>query len=616
MAPLRVHLAIILVLAIIHAAVADLPALSSYENSALLDPGNFELYWSVNSTAETIHFAARARTSGWLAIGISEQGAMIGSDAMVGWVADGTVFATDRFIFNKSADGSGVAIDAQQDWHLVGGQEGADQSTGDTWTTIHVWRKLDTGDCNDRKIGSPGKDTLVVWAAGDSDSLYQHTNRGMTALVLIPQPGGGPTIVGPAPDGSSPGSGASQLVAQAVPGYNGGGNGGLEVSRFNFSFTNLSISTAATSYWCQVFEIPLTKVAHAVEWGPVINSSEPKVLHHSLLYGCPVDANVHASDSVFECENRVPCNVTFGLWAMGGRPFVYPADVGMKVGPGHFTKFVLQMHYSNPNGLAGVVDNSGIYLKFAPPRKYDAGIMASIVYDRMILIPPGMPSWTRINVCSGECTKYAFEKQPIKIFASAHHMHALGRQLYTDVYRDGKKVSNLTRSDYYDFTAQQILALDKPFELQPGDELRTTCVWDSTSRKTLTTGGPTSTMEMCMDYLLYYPYNEKKPMSFCFDFCLYGKERYMCANNVIPSTTPCNVTYGEEVPREVYQGCPAQSYASVAAIPAGEVTVQASTAAMDTSTTGKSGAKALAPRSLLFHLLPLVAVVTALAALV
>ncbi|GJP40457.1 hypothetical protein CLOM_g138, partial [Closterium sp. NIES-68] len=157
-----------------------------------LDP-RFELFWSVNSSDATIHVAARAQTAGWLAIGISEIGSMVGSDALVAWVAEteGRVYATDRFIFDKS----GPALDAQQDWHVLGGSQATNQSTGDTWTTVHAWRKLDTGDCNDRPI-VPGKLHNLIWAIGSTDDVSYHgSTRGGSSLLLAPAPG--PSILSP-----------------------------------------------------------------------------------------------------------------------------------------------------------------------------------------------------------------------------------------------------------------------------------------------------------------------------------------------------------------------------------------------------------------------------------
>ena len=90
---------------------------------------------------------------------------------MVGWVnPDGQLTITDRFIFTRKQDGSGVRLDLQQDWVAVGGEESVNGSTGETWTTIHFWRYLDTGDANDRPIPN-GRLAQIVWSYGRQEAL-------------------------------------------------------------------------------------------------------------------------------------------------------------------------------------------------------------------------------------------------------------------------------------------------------------------------------------------------------------------------------------------------------------------------------------------------------------
>ncbi|CAI7794143.1 unnamed protein product [Closterium sp. NIES-53] len=175
------------------AATAAIPlpkSLSSYSNVALLDP-RFELYWTINDSDATIRMAARAKTAGWLAIGLSEIGSMVGS---------GT---TSPILYECFSCGSirtvlcvGPVLDGKQDWHVLGGSQTTNQSTGDMWTTVHAWRLLDTGDCNDRPIVS-GKLHNVIWATGPTDDVSYHgSTRGGGTLVLAPAPPG-PSILDP-----------------------------------------------------------------------------------------------------------------------------------------------------------------------------------------------------------------------------------------------------------------------------------------------------------------------------------------------------------------------------------------------------------------------------------
>ncbi|CAI5511896.1 unnamed protein product [Closterium sp. Naga37s-1] len=298
-----------------HSASADdaasLPELlSTYSNVALLDP-RFELYWTVNSSDATIHMALNAKTTGWFAIGISEIGSMVGSDALVAWVAqsEARVYATDRFIFNKTT--AGIVLDDKQDWHILGGSQTKNQSTGDTWTTVHVWRKLDTGDCNDRPI-VPGKLHNVIWALGaTADVSYHSSDRGASSLVLAPAPG--PSIIAPTPPPSASSSASAsasastasdslrafgRLAAQQQAGKQQQQQAGkqqqqqaAQESRLNFTFTNYRVPTNHTTYRCKVLrgivvDIALKTKTHAVEWGIVLNSTDISAVHHAIIYGC------------------------------------------------------------------------------------------------------------------------------------------------------------------------------------------------------------------------------------------------------------------------------------------------------------------------------------------
>ncbi|CAI5466118.1 unnamed protein product [Closterium sp. Yama58-4] len=482
-------------------------SLSSYSNVALLDP-RFELYWTVNSSDATIHMAVNAKTKGWFGIGISEIGSMVGSDALVAWVAqsEARAYATDRFIFNKTTDG--IALDDKQDWHVLGGSQTTNQSTGDTWTTVHVWRQLDTGDCNDRPI-VPGKLHNVIWAMGaTTDVSYHSSDRGSSALVLAPAPG--PSIVAPAPPPSASSSASAASLSAPQPAQQPAQQ--QQESMLNFTFTNYRLPTDFTTYRCKHANLPPFRPSAArlpicrpsATPPPIYQSAtRPALLlqparhfcvlriesflsfllppsHHSKEYG-----NLKGAGADFDCLHDTPCATTVAVWAVGGRPFTFPPNVGYPIGPGYFTKFVLQVHFTNPKGRADLIDNSGLYLKLAPSlRPMDASIMLTgpVSYEYLIKIPPAMPSWTQVSTCPGECTSAVFQNESVKIIGSFLHLHTLGRQLYTDVFRKGSKVATISRQDYYDFASQQTIPFTPEFELLPGDELRTSCVWDSTDR--------------------------------------------------------------------------------------------------------------------------------------
>jgi dopamine beta-monooxygenase len=59
---------------------------------------------------------------------------------------------------------------------------------------------------------------------------------------------------------------------------------------------------------------------------------------------------------------------------MGADTFSYPKEAGLPFGgPDYNPYFRLEIHYNNPNEVAGVVDSSGMRIKFVEKlRKFDA----------------------------------------------------------------------------------------------------------------------------------------------------------------------------------------------------------------------------------------------------
>ena len=57
-----------------------------YPFSANLYEGFYNLYWNFSSVDQTIHFAVKVKTTGWVGFGISPNGQMPGSDVIIAWV--------------------------------------------------------------------------------------------------------------------------------------------------------------------------------------------------------------------------------------------------------------------------------------------------------------------------------------------------------------------------------------------------------------------------------------------------------------------------------------------------------------------------------------------------
>ena len=66
----------------------DVYPFSSVLNAAGDGSPLYTLYWNFDTAEQTITFAVKARTNGWVGFGISPNGGMVNSDVVIGWVND------------------------------------------------------------------------------------------------------------------------------------------------------------------------------------------------------------------------------------------------------------------------------------------------------------------------------------------------------------------------------------------------------------------------------------------------------------------------------------------------------------------------------------------------
>ncbi len=152
-----------------------------YRFSAILDrDGLYELHWNYDLSAQTISFAVRVQTTGWVGFGISPDGGMVGSDVVIGWVeSEGTVqfhvsnyhqcergsvsmlyncyclFSLFLLIQDRYAEQEALPpIDASQDWFLISGE----QENG--FTILEFSRNITS--CDDRDMNILVSDCIYV----------------------------------------------------------------------------------------------------------------------------------------------------------------------------------------------------------------------------------------------------------------------------------------------------------------------------------------------------------------------------------------------------------------------------------------------------------------------
>jgi len=193
-------------------------------------------------------------------------------------------------------------------------------------------------------------------------------------------------------------------------------------------------------------------------------------------------------------------------WAHGISDMVLPIEAGFRFGPsvGGFSHILLDIHYDNPNDLSGLVDESSVSVTYTPNlRPNDAG---SLILGDPILTFSSIPANEGAVHYEAECTAACTEQfpNPIIVFASFQHMHMTGSMMWTTQWRNGVRIGSYTnRVEYYNFNFQQGTVVN--FTVQPGDHLNTHCMFDTIGRTAPTVFGLSSTDEMCMEFLTYYP---------------------------------------------------------------------------------------------------------------
>ncbi|GIL73428.1 hypothetical protein Vretifemale_3547 [Volvox reticuliferus] len=199
------------------------------------------------------------------------------------------------------------------------------------------------------------------------------------------------------------------------------------------------------------------------------------------------------------------CVTFYAVWAPGADSFETPPEAGIALGGDSGVNWVvLQIHYTNTALTTDLVDNSGFQLNVSTTlRQYDMGFLTLGTLD--ISIPPGVANYSSTpNLCPRSCTQQM--TRPVTMILAGFHMHPLGKSIRTQWFRNGQELPLLGERRAFDFNYQGAVYIDASRNvLMPGDELITTCTWDSRSRTNITRFGETTDDEMCFNFLLYYP---------------------------------------------------------------------------------------------------------------
>lgn len=261
-----------------------------------------------------------------------------------------------------------------------------------------------------------------------------------------------------------------------------------------------------TYYACFEFTFQLDQMGHMVGFVPVID--DVAHVHHYVLSKLDEPSGQPDGYSCFDLNGEM-----IYTWAPGGQQVDLPPEAGFLIGdaPGGDVTLRLQVHYNNPAGDAGSTDSSGVDLLVSKTlRPNNAGTMVFGDIEN-IEIPPAMPAYKHLSTCSGSATT-GLLAETMHVFGTSMHAHNIGSVLWSEVHRDGALLYEMNRDEPFLFGSQNMKLVDMLVE--PGDEVQTHCIYDSSELTETTIGGPGTTNEMCWNVVTYWP-RVPQPVDLC-----------------------------------------------------------------------------------------------------
>lgn len=266
------------------------------------------------------------------------------------------------------------------------------------------------------------------------------------------------------------------------------------------------IPGSETNYFCMLVDLPRDQDYHLAATTPIINNSD--IIHHMLLFGC-TESKTNYSNIPRKLPYRCgmlaheDCVQMIGVWTVGTSVDCGSSDAGFKIGKNGFKTAALQLHWNNPNKLKHQTDSSGMKIYYTTNlRKYEAELF--LFGQEYLTIPPLTDSVKYEATCPSDCTVDMF-KEKVYITRAINHMHYLGVSQEIGLYRNGRRIKNLTNDMHYDYDSPVFYHFDPPVEMLPGDELKTSCTYRSPYTDKTVYFGEGTQDEMCYGFITYYP---------------------------------------------------------------------------------------------------------------
>lgn len=104
------------------------------------------------------------------------------------------------------------------------------------------------------------------------------------------------------------------------------------------------------------------------------------------------------------------------------------------------------------------------------------------------IIPPNQKRVISEGHCIEDCTRRAFPRQGINVFATMMRTHQIGKEVRLRHIRNNVEFMEIAADRNIDPTYQEFRRLPQAVRVQPGDRLISECIYDSSTRDQITLG--------------------------------------------------------------------------------------------------------------------------------
>ncbi|CAF4408788.1 unnamed protein product, partial [Rotaria sp. Silwood2] len=295
---------------------SPIPPYTNYTYATELLPDLADLWWSIDDLRKEITFEFHIKTTGWIALGISPAGGMIGADIGLGWIdQSGQLHFEDRYAYGFYQP---MVDNTTQDWFGLQGHE------VNGWTAIQFKRLLDTCDIMDYPIKVCFYPVIIDGKA----TIKYHGDRRYTRAIPLQ------SYANPPPESKF-----------------------ADLDYFDFQLHNHKA----------IIDPANIDIVHHM----LMYECNPSAIFD--------DENLPSGICDDLGEVLIPCtsNIATG-WAVGGDYInEFPDVAGYPVGGDFEIKYyVVQMHYNNIHQMSNRTDSSGIRFYLGNElRQYDIGYL-------------------------------------------------------------------------------------------------------------------------------------------------------------------------------------------------------------------------------------------------